>query len=308
MSPSAGSLAPAPEAIRLAALLLPRCTFPPPGTAATVAVSGGPDSLALLFLAHRAGLAVRAVHVDHGIRPGSDADAGVVAGAAAQLGVETTVRKVDVPAGPNLEARARAARYAALPAGVMVGHTADDQAETVLLNLLRGAGIDGLAAMARGDSRVKRPILGLRRQETESLCAAVGWDPVRDPSNHDPRHRRNQVRHTLMAVLAEVSGRDPVPVLARQAALLADEGALLDSLAEAIDPTDARAVAAASPALARRALRRWLRASGDAEMHPPSAAELERVLAVARGEVVGCQLSGGRRVRRSAGRLRVEAP
>lgn len=308
MTHSAGSIAPAPEAAGVAAGLLVRCTFPPPGATATVAVSGGPDSLALMYLAVAAGLRVDAVHVDHGLRPGSSADAEVVAAAAGLLGVEVTVRRVEVGDGPNLEARARAARYAALPAGVFVGHTADDQAETVVLNLLRGAGADGLAAMTRGDGRVHRPLLALRRQETEELCAALGWNPVRDPTNSDGRFRRNQVRHLLMPILADVAGRDLVPLLTRQAALLAEESALLDSLAAGVDPTDARALAKAPPALARRAVRRWLRAGADPERHPPSAAEVERVLAVARGDAVGCELSGGRRVRRSSGHLYLQVP
>ncbi|HWG72883.1 MAG TPA: tRNA lysidine(34) synthetase TilS [Acidimicrobiales bacterium] len=298
----------------------------------TAAVSGGPDSLALLLLACAAGCRVEVVHVDHGLRPGSDSDADVVRAAAARFAVPVTVHRVEVPAGANLEARARAARYAVLPAGVLVGHTADDQAETVLLNLLRGAGLDGLAAMAGADDcavgshidhllhngppvagpppapRVRRPLLGLRRAETEALCAAAGWDPVRDPTNDDLRFRRNQVRHRLLPLLAEVGGRDPVPVLGRQAALLAEEAALLDRLASEIDPCDARALAAAPVALARRAVRDWLRSGGDAEAHPPSGAEVTRVLAVARGDAVGTELSGARRVRRSAGRLRVESP
>ena len=297
----------------LAEELLERCAFPPPGTRVTVAVSGGPDSLALLLLACVARCHVDAVHVDHGLRPGSETDAAVVRAAAGGLGVAVTVHRARVPAGSNLEARARAARYALLPAGVLVGHTADDQAETVLLNLMRGAGLDGLAAMAgaggRGTgTRVGRPLLALRRAETEALCAAAGWSPVRDPANDDPRFLRNQVRHRVLPLLAEVAGRDPVPILARQAALLAEEAALLDDLAATIDACDARALAASPPALARRALRRWLRAGGDAEAHPPSAAEVARVLAVARGDAAGTELSGGRRVRRSGGLLQVAPP
>jgi tRNA(Ile)-lysidine synthase len=310
VSLSAGSPGPAPEATRLAASLLARCAFPPAGTPVVAAVSGGADSLALMLLAHAAGLPTRAVHVDHGLRPESGADADSVRRAAATIGVEVTVRRVIVPPGPNLEARARAARYAALPPGVLVAHTADDQAETMLLNLLRGAGVHGLAAMAApaAGRRVQRPLLGLRRSETQRLCAAAGWRPVDDESNRDLRFRRNQVRWRLLPLMAEVGRRDPVPVLARQGRILADDAALLDELAAGLDVTDARALAGAHPALARRAVRRWLRAGSDDEHHPPSAAEVERVLAVARGDAVGCELSGGRRVRRRANRLRLEPP
>ena len=154
--------------------------------------------------------------------------------------------------GPNLEARARAARYGVLPADVLTGHTADDQAETVLLNLLRGAGLDGLAGIAPGP---RHPILALRRHETRALCQAVGLTPVDDPTNADPAFRRNRVRHELLPLLDDIAGRDVVAVLARQAAAPAGtRPTLLDGLAAALDPTDARALAAAPAALARRAV------------------------------------------------------
>jgi tRNA(Ile)-lysidine synthase len=293
-----------PGAGELIAGLLERCDWPDERRL-DVAVSGGADSLALLVLARSAGLDVVAIHVDHGLRAGSAGEAAAVARAASRWGAAFEAVTVQVAPGPNVEARARAARYAALPAGVATGHTADDQAETVLLNLLRGAGLDGLAAMARG-GRVRRPLLRLRRSETHALCAAVGLEVFADPSNQELRLRRNDIRHRLLPLIEDVAGRDPVPVLARQSWLLADDAALLDQLAAGLDPTDARGLAAAPLPLARRALRRWLRAGNGAEQHPPSAAEVARVLAVARGEVVACELSGGRRVARRAGRLRLE--
>jgi tRNA(Ile)-lysidine synthase len=187
---------------------------------------------------------------------------------------------------------------------VLTGHTADDQAETVLLNLLRGAGADGLAGM-RANGRVGRPLLGLRRHETRELCDELSLDPFEDPSYADLAFTRNRVRHLLLPLLAELSGRDPVPVVARQARLLAADVELLEDLAARIDPCDARALAGAEPALARRAVRRWLRVGAGPEHHPPTAADVERVLEVARGLVVACQVTGGREVRRSAGRLRL---
>jgi tRNA(Ile)-lysidine synthase len=284
--------------------LLRRCTFPASGTPLSCAVSGGADSLALLVLAVAAGCAVTAVHVDHGLRPGSAAEGDVVAAAASRVGAHVEHRRVQVEPGPNLEARARAARFAVLPAGVATGHTMDDQAETVLVNLLRGAGADGLAGMEPGP---RHPLLALRRRETHALCAAVGLTPVCDESNDDPAFLRNRIRHELLPLCAALAGRDPVPVLARQAGVLRDEVALLDSLAaeQLPDPTDARAVAAAPRPLARRALRRWLREAGDGG-YPPSLAEVDRTLAVASGSALGTELTGGRRVRRSGGRLRVE--
>jgi tRNA(Ile)-lysidine synthase len=220
-----------------------------------------------------------------------------VASAAAEVGADFTSLRVEVDGGPNLEARARAARYAALPPGVLTGHTADDQAETVLLNLLRGAGIDGLSGFAPAN----RPLRHLRRRDTVAVCVAAGWEPVSDPTNVDPAFRRNRVRHELLPLLDDIAAREVVPVLARQAAILGDEAALLDELAADLDPTDASALAAASPVLARRAIRRWLR-SGP-ELHPPDSSAVDRVLAVARGEVVACEVGGGRTVRRSRGRL-----
>jgi hypoxanthine phosphoribosyltransferase len=284
--------------------LLSRSTFPSGGAPLACAVSGGADSLALLVLATAAGCAVTAVHVDHGLRPGSEGEAEVVASAAARFGARFESHRVTVAPGPNLEARARAARFGVLPGDVATGHTMDDQAETILVNLLRGAGADGLAGMEPG---ARHPILGLRRHETHALCAAVGLVPVCDESNDDPAFVRNRIRHELLPLCAAVAGRDPVPLLARQAGVLRDEVALLDSLAteRLPDPADARAVAAAPRPLARRALRRWLRAAGDDE-HPPSLAEVDRTLAVADGSAVGTELTGGRRVRRTGGRLRVE--
>jgi len=284
--------------------LVARCTFPPADTALACAVSGGADSLALLVLAAAAGCDVTAIHVDHGLRPGSGAEADVVASAAARVGARFESLVVSVPVGPNLEARARAARFAALPAEVATGHTMDDQAETILVNLLRGAGSDGLAGMEPG---VRHPLLALRRNETHALCAAAGLVPVCDPSNADPSFVRNRVRHELLPLCADVAGRDPVPLLARQAAVLRDEVALMETLAlDALpDAADAKAVARAPRPLARRALRRWLRAEGGGD-HPPSLAEVDRTLAVATGSAVGTELTGGRRVRRTGGRLRVE--
>ena len=277
--------------------LLERCTFPPAGSAVTCAVSGGADSLALLALAVAAGCRVEAVHVDHQLRAGSAGEAHVVREAAEGLGATCRAVAVHVGDGPNLEARARAARYAALPADALTGHTADDQAETVLINLLRGAGTSGVAGM-RADGR--RPLLALRRADTEALCAALGLRPVQDPSNADPRHLRNRVRHELLPRLAELAQRDLVPVLARQAALARDEADLLDELATSLDPTDAKVLAAAPVALARRAVRRWL--TGE---HPPDAATVERVLQVARGVTLATDVGGGVRVERHQQRLRL---
>jgi tRNA(Ile)-lysidine synthase len=269
----------------------------------TCAVSGGADSLALLVLAVSAGCRVEAVHVDHGLRPGSAAEADVVAAAAARYGAAFRAEQVQVGHGPNLEARARDARRAVLPTDVLTGHTADDQAETVLLNLLRGAGLDGLGGMAPAG----HPLLGLRRADTVALCEAEGLQPVLDPSNDDEAFRRNRLRHDLLPLLDRLAERDLAPVLARQADLLRDDAALLDELAAALDPTDGAALAEAPVPLARRSVRRWLR-TATGSRHPPDAATVARVLGVAGGEALGTDVGGGWQVRRTAGRLRLEPP
>lgn len=283
-----------------AAPLIGRCSFPEPGEPVPCAVSGGADSLALLVLAVAADCSAVAHHVDHGLRDGSELDVQAVVHVAAALGVEVIVHRVKIVPGPNLEARARDARLGTLPPGAATGHTADDQAETVLLNLLRGASTDGLGAMRPGP---QHPILGLRRAETHSLCSVLGLRPVTDLTNSDPAYLRNRVRHELLPMLCELAGRDVVPILARQARLLAEDAALLGELAEAIDPADARRLANAPGPLARRAVREWLR-----EGHPPDLATVERVLAVAAGAAPGTDIGAGRSVRRSKGVLRLEAP
>jgi len=290
--------------VELIAALLPRCGFAPDDRPVVCAVSGGADSLALLVLAAAAHDDVTAVHVDHGLRPGGDAEAEVVRLAAERFGASFRSVRVEVGAGPNLEARARAARYAVLPEGACTGHTADDQAETVLLQVLRGAGLDGLAAMRPGE---RRPIVRLRRSETRALCAALDLRPVDDPSNRDPAHRRNRVRHELLPLLADVAGRDVVPLLARLADHARDATDHLSAESAAIDPTDAGALAAAPPTLARVAVRAWLRTCSP-ERHPPDAATVERVLAVARLDAVATDVGRGWRVARTAGRLRLVEP
>jgi tRNA(Ile)-lysidine synthase len=285
-----------------ASALLPRCSFPPAGSHLDCAVSGGADSLALLVLAIASGCEVVAWHVDHGLREGSAGEAAVVERAARSLGAGFQSRSAEVAPGPNQEARARTARRALLPPGVATGHTADDQAETILLNLMRGAGLAGLSGMRPGS---RHPILGLRRAETVALVDATGLVPVADPTNSDPAFRRNRIRHELVPLLASIAARDVVPILARQAELLAGDGDALEGLAAGLDPSDSASLAQAHPALARRAVRAWL--SSGPEQYPPSAAAVERVLEVARGNARACDVDGGRRVLRSGGRLRLEA-
>ena len=294
------SLADSARGLPLVTDLLSRCTFPTSGTNIDCAVSGGADSVALLVLACAANLNVTAWHVDHGLREHSHTEAELVAQLATQLGAQFESRSVAVESGANTEARAREARYGVLPQGVMTGHTADDQAETILINLLRGSGTRGLAGM---QPTAQRPLLHIRRSETEALCNALGIAVFNDPSNDDERFQRNRIRHEVLPLLESLAKRDLVPVLTRQADLLRDDDDLLNELASALDPTDAIALANAPIALSRRAIRSWL-------TNPlvPDSATVERVLDVARGNTLACDIGLGRQVRRSQQRLRITEP
>ena len=273
-----------------------QCTFPSNGPI-HCAVSGGADSSALLILASMTGEEVIAHHVDHGLRPNSSIESDRVARLANQVGAKFRSVALSLEKGPNLEARARSARFDALPDDVLTGHTADDQAETILLHLLRGGGPDALAGM--GDEH--HPIIKLRRADTESVCQIFEWTPVEDPTNEDPRFRRNRVRHEVLPLLNDVAERDVVPLLIRAGEIAEKDADLLDQLAQEIDVTDAAALASAPIALARRSIRAWLRGE-----HPPDLASVERVLQVARGEALGTEITGGRSVRRTNGKLRLE--
>ncbi|MCB7136863.1 tRNA lysidine(34) synthetase TilS [Cellulosimicrobium marinum] len=213
-----------------------------------VACSGGADSTALAaataFVAPRLGLRAGAVVVDHGLQDGSADVAGAAAARCAGLGLDPVdVRRVVVPrTGAGLEADARTVRYAALDAAadqhgaraVLLGHTLDDQAESVLLGLARGSGARSLAGMADRRGRLRRPFLGLRRADTEAVCTTLGlawWD---DPTNVVPDAAgpvRSQVRARVVPALVDVLGPGAVPGLARTADLLRDDADLLDDLA-----------------------------------------------------------------------------
>jgi tRNA(Ile)-lysidine synthase len=291
------SLVDSARGLSLVTDLLSRCIFSPEHSDVDCAVSGGADSVALLVLARAANLNVTAWHVDHGLRENSSAESELVAQLATQLEAQFESRTVTVEQGANTEARAREARYAVLPSGVMTGHTADDQAETILINLLRGSGTRGLAGM---QPTAQRPLLHVRRSETQALCSALGISVFNDPSNDDERFQRNRIRREVLPLLEALAKRDLVPVLTRQAELLRDDDDLLNELAGALDPTDALALAIAPIALSRRAIRSWL-------TNPlvPDSATVERVLEVARGNTLACDIGLGRQVRRSQQRLRI---
>jgi tRNA(Ile)-lysidine synthase len=289
--------------------LLAACRFPAAGTSVNLAVSGGADSLGLLLLAREADLDVRVHHVDHHARPASTADAEFVVTVARSFGVPVVVHDVAVMPGANFEARARGERRRVLPEGSLTGHTMDDLAETVLLNMMRGAGLDGLSPLVNDPTK---PLVRARRSDIAALVAASGLAARLDESNDDLSFRRNRVRHQLMPLLSDVAQRDIVPLLARQADVIFDDRAWLNALVQgdaalALSEADCRELRQ----WPRARLRRWLRVQlsvtdelGD--QHPPSSAEIERALRVVDGEVVAAELEGGRRLSRRSQHLALE--
>lgn len=248
-----------------------------------VACSGGPDSLALAagaaVVARRRGDGVRAVVVDHGLQPGSDAVAsGVVAQLSERLGIAAEVVRVQVCDDGGPEAAARDARFAALAAAarpgevVLLGHTLDDQAETVLLGLARGSGLRSLAGMAGVRGIFVRPLLGLRREVSAACCAEFGLEPWTDPHNRDDRFARVRVRTRVLPVLEAELGPGVAEALARTAELARADADLLDELAAvhadpgAEDGLSCRRLAELGPALRSRILRAWLLDQGAREV------------------------------------------
>ena len=218
----------------------------PPASTVLVACSGGADSLALLsaavFEARRPGHVVVGVTVDHGLQAGSAAHAAHVVAQMAALGVAQTVSvRVEVQgAGMGPEAAARQARYAVLDdvaqrfgaAVVLLGHTRDDQAETVLLGLTRGSGGRALAGMRRGFDRYRRPLLDVSRDDTVTACQVEGLDYWTDPHNSDPAYTRVRVRTRVLPLLEEELGPGVAATLARTADQLRVDMDFLDDLAE----------------------------------------------------------------------------
>jgi tRNA(Ile)-lysidine synthase len=285
-----------------------------PAEKLAIAVSGGPDSLALLLLAHAAFPGrIHAATVDHGLRPESAAEAAAVARLCVELEVPHRALPVRVErSGDGLQAAAREARYAAL-AGWMAGegldllltaHHGDDQAETLLMRLNRGSGVAGLAGvravgpMPGGGLRLCRPLLGWRRRELEAIVAEAGIEAAQDPSNRDERFDRARLRRQM----GEAPWLDAAS-LARSAALLAEAetalewtaGQLFAARAEAGEGLATLRPDGLPPELLRRLVLRCLRRIAPAarprgdQLH----ALVERLRAGGEGTLCGVKASGG---------------
>jgi len=254
----------------------------PAGALVVAACSGGADSLvlaaALLWEAPRGGLRVGVASVDHGLQEGSAQRAAGVAAWADVAGAErTAVLPVEVGSAGGPEAAARDARYAALravaarwdAAAVLLGHTLDDQAETVLLGLARGSGAGSLSGMPPRRDLYRRPFLSLDRATTLAACAALGLSPWADPHNADPAYARARVRATALPALEAALGPGIAAALARSAAQLRDDAdaleewaALAQAAATSAAGLDVAVVGGLPPAVRRRLLRRAALAAG----------------------------------------------
>ena len=288
----------------------------PPGSW-LVACSGGVDSLALAWaaehVARKRGTPCRAVVVDHGLQQGSDAVASGVEEQLGGMGVDARVVRVTVtPTGAGLEADAREARYSALAEHrstsevVLLGHTLDDQAETVLLGLARGSGVRSLAGMPPARGEFVRPLLGLGREVTASCCAEQGLTPWRDPHNEDQRFARVRVRTRVMPVLEDELGPGVRESLARTAELARADADLLDSLTPPVGGEDPSALwlAGLDPALRGRYIREWLLARREGDVAAVHVSAIDELVTGWRGQK-GVSVPGGRVTRRD-GRLRWE--
>lgn len=239
-----------------------------------VGLSGGADSLALTAVAATLKPTV-ALIVDHGLQTGSADVAATAAAQARQLGcVDAQVISVDVGTDGGPEAAARTARYAALDAArggapVLLAHTLDDQAETVLLGLGRGSGPRSIAGMRVWDPPWGRPLLEVRRADTEAVCAELGLTPWQDPHNADRRYTRVRLRTEVLPLLEDVLAGGVAPALARTAAALREDNDALDALAAghlaALRDGEGLTVAGLEDlpaALRRRVIRGWLLSVG----------------------------------------------
>ncbi len=302
----------------------------PDDTPLLVACSGGADSTALAaaaaYLSRAEGRPVLGAVVDHGLQPGSARLARETVALLEGLGIPSSVLGVEVAGPGGMEAAARRARYAALRAArptprspVLLGHTLDDQAETVLLGLGRGSGARSIAGMASWDDPWLRPLLGVRRATTRAACAAQGlavWD---DPHNADPRFTRVRLRREVLPLLEDVLAGGVAGALARTAAQLSEDLAALDEVAAQARAAvqldhpgpghpelDAKALGGYPAAVRRRVLRAWLLDGGVRELTDARLRAADALVARWRGQ--GAVALRGGELAREHGRLTLRPP
>ncbi|TQM15829.1 tRNA lysidine(34) synthetase TilS [Pseudonocardia kunmingensis] len=336
MSGATGRGAAAAEVRRAVRAALAGLPAPQRDVPLLVACSGGADSLALAAAALAVrGRGVHAAVVDHGLQDGSAERAAATAELLSGLGATAGVHRVDVSGPGGTEAAARRARYAALRAArphpdapVLLGHTLDDQAETVLLGLGRGSGARSLAGMRAWDAPWCRPLLGVRRTVTRAACAALDLPVWDDPHNSDPRFTRVRLRHEVLPLLEEVLAGGVAEALARTARQLREDGDALDAVAadllagahdpapsdDALPDEPAAGVArragtlrtdplgSVPPALRRRVLRAWLAAASVTALTDEHLRAAD-VLAGRGPDRGGVALPGGLELVRARGRL-----
>jgi tRNA(Ile)-lysidine synthase len=278
-----------------------------PASPLVVALSGGADSAALLWVCSRAGSTVRALHVDHGL-PASHRLREAARQVAEAVGVDVVVLEVDVPPGASPEAQARDVRYEALlgaltPEEVLLtAHTSDDQAETVLLRLLRGAGPAGLAGIPRRRGRIQRPLLDVARARTRELATLAGLPWMDDPANDDPDVIRNRIRHELIPRLEAAYNPEVRRALTDAARAVGADADFIEGATGGVPrrgeegPELAAAVISTAPAaVAARLARRLLGAAGHLQ---PTRMAIEAVLDVASGGAARRDIGAGAEVRR----------
>lgn len=276
-----------------------------PSGPVTVGLSGGADSAALALLLVQARRDVDAVHIHHGF-PASDRLAAAAADIAAALEIRIATQHVDVGVDGSIEEEARNARYRVFDGWgrpLLTAHTLDDNAETILFNLVRGTGAEGLRGVPRHRPPTTwRPLLDITRSETREIATLAGLRFFDDPMNDDPTLTRHRIRHRVLPTLRELNPQVE-SALARAGSVLDHDSALLDAMTPDVDSAVAVAVVATLPRpLADRVLKRMLDSSGIGA----TAARMERMRSVARGEAVSQELADGRSVVRKKAMLFIE--
>lgn len=293
------------------------------GDSALVAVSGGADSLALAYAlikeAPALAITLIGVTVDHQLQSGSADQAKKVQSALKEMGFqEVLIEKVVVEEKSGLEADARTARYAALDAiahaygasQIFLGHTRDDQAETVLLGLARGSGTRSLSGMAVVNGKYVRPFLNLTREQTVAACAEADLKPWNDPHNENEKFTRVKVRNKVLPVMESEIGPGIAAALSRSAAILRDDADALDEMAQAViarvdlKDLDCAALAELPKAIRSRILRAAIYAAGapSGSVSADHLAAVEALVTSWRGQGEA-SLPGGVKVARISGRL-----